>query len=365
MALQGDLSSFALPDVLRLLAGTAKTGRLVVESARASGEIWLREGRLVGGSVTSAPHAEDAADLVFELLRFDGGSFLFDDGEQLVDGTEPVDVTESLAAAEQLVAEWTEVEAVVPSLRSWVTLSPQLEEDVIVTPDQWKVLASLGAGSTAHEVGDRLELTDLAASRQVKALVEAGLVEIGAAREVEVEVEAAPAADDAPEDVSFDPDAIFTDAPREVLSVNDAYARDLALLSAEDGPVVLESSDDAHLPEPLPGEGTSFLGDLGTIAVDGRSFDAMHADAAPGPSEEAPPAVADTWSSYGAFGDGAADPATPATSGWGDIADEPFADAGEALPDTSPLADAGAAHGGSREDDDRGSLLKFLSTVKP
>lgn len=42
MALQGDLDSFALPDVLRLLSTTTKGGRLAVASRIGSGEVWLR-----------------------------------------------------------------------------------------------------------------------------------------------------------------------------------------------------------------------------------------------------------------------------------------------------------------------------------
>ena len=49
MALQGTLDTFALPDVLRLLASTRKTGRLRITADRGSGSIWLD-----GGSVVAA-----------------------------------------------------------------------------------------------------------------------------------------------------------------------------------------------------------------------------------------------------------------------------------------------------------------------
>ena len=41
MALQGTLETFALPDVLRLLASTHKTGRLRLTGAAGSGSLWL------------------------------------------------------------------------------------------------------------------------------------------------------------------------------------------------------------------------------------------------------------------------------------------------------------------------------------
>ena len=63
MALQGDLSSFALPDVLRLLASTGKSGCLEVSTSPGTGEIWMYEGRIVGGAVSSASHAVEPADV--------------------------------------------------------------------------------------------------------------------------------------------------------------------------------------------------------------------------------------------------------------------------------------------------------------
>lgn len=49
MALQGTLDTFALADVLRLLANTHKSGRLELAGDRGHGRVWLGEGQLVGG----------------------------------------------------------------------------------------------------------------------------------------------------------------------------------------------------------------------------------------------------------------------------------------------------------------------------
>lgn len=385
MALQGDLSSFALPDVLRLLAGTAKSGRLVVQGDHGSGEVWLRDGDLVGGSATTSPHASQPADVLLELLRFDGGSFSFDGNDQLVDGTEPANVEEAIRAAESLAAEWAEVEAVVPSLAAWLNLVPEVDGEVTVTPKQWKVLASVGSGRTVASLGDHFELTDLAVSRRVKALVEAGLIQVGEAPEVAaapavVEPEAfdatVPFDATAPFDatVPFDAPAAFGaevdagagEVDADATSANEAYARDLALLSAEDGPVVLESSDDAHLPEPLPGEGTSFVGDLGGLGtVDGRSFEAIEAEAAAAapPMGGAEVHDAGSWSSYGSL----AAEATPLAEvpSWDQAPEAPTEGRGWDAPANEEGALDAPAADPAAEDDDRGSLLKFLSSVKP
>lgn len=353
MALQGDLDSFALPDVLRLLAGTGKTGRLAVTSGPGQGEIWLRDGDVVGGSVTSSPHAVCPEDLLFELLRFDGGSFVFDDSEQLVEAGEHATVDDAIATAEALMAEWAEVEAVVPSVHSWVSLAPEIQGDhVTVSAEQWKLLASLAAGSTVRGMGDCLEVTDLVASRRVKALVEAGLVDLGDAPEHHAPVTGPETTPD-----RADPSVeIGTGAGMEPVHA------DLAILSAEEGPVIIETSDDAHLPEPLPSEGTSFAGETGSLgAVDGRTFEAEAAAMAP-VLIEAPPEPS-TWSSYGSFGepDRSAPIDDSAPSG---LPEAGLPDAG--LPDgPAPEAAADDEPAPDKATDDRGPLLKFLSSVKP
>ncbi|HEX2575492.1 MAG TPA: DUF4388 domain-containing protein [Aquihabitans sp.] len=363
MALQGDLASFALPDVLRLLAGTGKTGRLAVASRTGSGEIWVLDGELVGGTATTSPHAERPADVVFELLRGEGGSFVFDDGEQLVEGGERSSVADALQAAEALVAEWAEVEAVVPSMDASVTFAPEIDGDeVTLAADQWAVLAALGAGTSVRGLGAQLEVTDLVASRRVKDLVERGLVVLGEpiAETADVDVESY--------EVSFDEPFDHGDAT----PLAGGHVRDLALLSAEDGPVVLESRDDALLPEPLPGEGTSFAGELhASGAVDGRSDDAA---AAVDPTFDAEPAPS-SWGGHEPFGgptDAAAAPGWDAPSFDAPSFDAPPAEATYASPvaeaEGEHVAEAGEHDGEGAADadgDDRGSLLKFLSSVKP
>lgn len=365
MALQGDLSSFALPDVLRLLAGTAKTGRLGVSASQGSGEVWLCEGDLVGGSVTTSQHAKRAADVVFELLRFDEGSFLFDDGEEPQEPGEASGVDEAISAAQALLVEWTEVEAVVPSMSSWVALVTELEgTEVTVTAPQWKLLAALGGGATVRALGNRFEITDLKISRRVKGLVEVGLVVLG-------------------EPVDDQEDARFDDGRAESLA--DALAGDLALLSAEAGPVVMESHKDALLPEPLPGEGTTFAGDINALGtVDGRTFESIEAEAAlaAGPTPSWMPSA--TVDASGVEADRVAsdsemsplpadeDSADDFAAAWAAEAvssepaadDEIFDEVADVVETEAEIAPEGEAEPAAKAGD-RGSLLKFLSSVKP
>lgn len=311
MALQGDLSSFALPDVLHLLAGTAKSGRLAVTSAAADGELWFHGGGLTGGTVSTGHRSEGTAEVIMEMLRFEGGSFSFDDVTHPADGeAEPVD--EVLRDAEELVAEWLEVEAVVPSLATWLTLAPSMATEVTIGVDQWRAVAAIGGGSTVEALADNCVLSDLAASRIAKELAEAGLVAIDAPRTSEVTP-------------TQDPTAFEADHPGprvedgEATSEWSGQADDLALLRGNDAPVVLDQGDGRMLPEPLPDEvdaaHVAHAADSLAGFVHGRSFEAIEEEA----------------SQLASAPEG----------------DEP------ASQETAPAAD------------ERGSLVRFLSTVEP
>lgn len=205
MALQGSIDTFALDDVLRLVASTAKTGRLSLRGTRGQGELVVLDGRLLDGSVTTDHRVGDLYELVFELLRFEDGDFEFDaehvDG---IDGVEPAEVEDVLNGAAELLAEWREIERVVPSGRAAVRLLAEGPGGTVkVEPAQWRVVAAVGSGASVHDVADQLDASNLAIGRLLRSLVEAGLVGIDEIEEalvpepvvepeveVEVEVEA-------------------------------------------------------------------------------------------------------------------------------------------------------------------------------
>ena len=180
MALQGTIETFALPDVLRLLATTKKSGRLRLSGSRGSGSVWLDAGSIVASEASGHPHADTATDVVFELLRFTDGDFVFNDTELAAAPDAPDDVETVLAAAEAQLEEWETVAAVVPSVDLWVSLAAEAPDDeVIVTRDEWSSLVTIGGGTTVAAIGDVLSLPELPLCRKVKELVERGLVELG------------------------------------------------------------------------------------------------------------------------------------------------------------------------------------------
>lgn len=179
MALQGTLDTFELTDVLRLLAATRKTGRLRVSAGRTSGSVWLDGGGIVAAGATGSRAADGLVGTLFELLRRRDGSFVFEPDVTTPDAGAPVDVEEVLGAADRLVEEWRTVEAVVGSLDVAVRLSAALPRpEVVVDADRWRICVDVGGGVALRELAERRAWSELDACREVKALVDVGLVEV-------------------------------------------------------------------------------------------------------------------------------------------------------------------------------------------
>lgn len=182
MALQGTLDTFALPDVLRLLASTKKTGRLRVSGGRGTGSVWVDAGTVVSTEATGTTTAERPVDVIFELLRYRDGSFTFESDKAAPYPDVSSDVEPLLIEAEQLLSEWRSIESVVPSLDHWVSLVAELPRpDVVVDAERWRAIVAVGSGASVRRVGDALGLGEVPVSRQVKDLVELGLVTVGTA----------------------------------------------------------------------------------------------------------------------------------------------------------------------------------------
>ena len=203
MSLQGSLDTFALPDVLVLLASTNKTGELHIAGNRGPGGprtgdlqglLWLEKGKLVGFDVAKA---EDAANAVFELLRLSEGSFSFMAGSA-PKPQPPLDIEPVLTEAQAYLREWQEIERVVPSLAAWVALAPEAPAaHVSMRAEQWRLVVAIGGGCDVARIVAHLAQGELGGCRAIKELAEAGLVTVGAHTEQIVDV-AAPAAEEPP-----------------------------------------------------------------------------------------------------------------------------------------------------------------------
>jgi len=165
---------------MRLLASTSKTGRLRVTGQRGSGSVWLDDGAVTMAELVADPIPDSSnAEVMFALLRLETGSFTFEDDVTVAaDGlSEPMEL--ALSTAESMLAEWREIESVVPSMDVWVALRDELDgPDVMVDADRWRGIAAIGTGSAVVDMARKLNLHEVDACRLAKELIELGLAEL-------------------------------------------------------------------------------------------------------------------------------------------------------------------------------------------
>lgn len=230
MALQGTIDTFELTEVVRLLAAGSKTGVLRLDGNRGTGGVWVKDGKVTAVAVDHAPHAEDLAEAMFELLRFDDGSFTFEPGPEVDDPGTPGDIDDVLTEAEAKLAEWREIERVVPTTRATVSLRPELSRaDVVLDKARWRLVAAIGGGATVATVGDVLGLGELPISRAVKDLVELGVVELDASAVAE------------PEPLPTRGPVVEAESVLDRFAVADAEPADLPLLGDQPDPEAVET----------------------------------------------------------------------------------------------------------------------------
>lgn len=180
MALQGSIDTFALDDVLRLVASTSKSGRLTLRGSTGEGELVVRDGYVLGGSVSTDERTHAPHELVFELLRLDDGEFVFESYD--VDdyaGAEPADVALVLESASELLVEWRDIEAVIPGRDAIVGLAAVGPDGTVkIDPGQWQMIATIAAGAQVSELARLLDSSTLDTGRVLRSLVELGLISV-------------------------------------------------------------------------------------------------------------------------------------------------------------------------------------------
>ncbi|MEE9417429.1 MAG: DUF4388 domain-containing protein, partial [Acidimicrobiales bacterium] len=257
MALQGTIDTFALPDVLRLLASSEKTGKLELMGDRGSGTIWVKEGAIVATDLDLGAHpstgSSDITEGLFQVLRFVEGDFTFLADLVPADAQDPADVEEALASSTAMLAELEAIEENVPGIECWMTLCSDIDnESVTLSRDQWRVLASIGAGTSVANLATSFELGELESLRRANDLVSQGVAEVGTNPELVV-----------PEAVEVAESGEAAAAQAEILAVEvdvEPEAQPLDPFAVADAVIEPEA-------DPLPEPAQSVVGDpfAGTI----------------------------------------------------------------------------------------------------
>jgi hypothetical protein len=182
------LATLDLPALLGVLAVRGKSGELRVTGDRTmglartpslQGSLWLDSGGLAAADVCGVT---DLVDAVVEVLRLADGTFVFEPGPAM-GSDRAADVSEVLSEALVRLAEWREIERLVPSRQAWLELNPDAPgHHVTMRADQWRLVVAVGGGQPVEGIIARLAQGELAGCRAIKEVVEFGLVTVGTGR---------------------------------------------------------------------------------------------------------------------------------------------------------------------------------------
>jgi hypothetical protein len=224
MSLTGALEAFPLPEVLRLLARSQKSGTLRIDGADLQGRIYLSDGSLtyattrreedmaddlVGAGLIDSQDwvlverrekdvvdvlnehatkeqltallADQIADVIFRLMRRTDGDFEFSEsvGPRYNTGVS-IDIDACIVEAEQRNIQWAEIEQVIPAITFHLRMVPDLADrnDVSLPAATWRILAALHGEGSIEEVARRLGMTDFAVGQVMAELTRDDLLEI-------------------------------------------------------------------------------------------------------------------------------------------------------------------------------------------
>lgn len=179
--LSGSLRDFPLAEVIALLTAGKKTGVLKVEGTAGGGVITFSEGQIVHhADQGQGDGTESLVDTLVRLARTPKGVFAFQAGVASVATHEARhDAATVLSQLNERLLVWSEVEASIGSTHDEYVVSrvPDEEAQIELLGVDWNVLASLGAGASAHDIAERFELDEFEVAEAFGRYLEAGLIE--------------------------------------------------------------------------------------------------------------------------------------------------------------------------------------------
>jgi uncharacterized protein DUF4388 len=162
-------------DIEQALADQASMGGL-----RRLGEILIDKGLIEKVQLESIVR-QQIEDTIFEILRWEGGSFFFEVGVTTDEdiGLE-VSVENLVMEGARRFREWHQITRRVPSLESVPHLTKSSGEpvEVALTPEEWAFLSHIDGRSTVRTLASTCGFTDMEAARCVFGLITTGLLDL-------------------------------------------------------------------------------------------------------------------------------------------------------------------------------------------
>jgi hypothetical protein len=179
-AMQGKLEEVPLPDLVQMVTSARKSGVLVLKRDEEEARIDLREGRLSGCRLSSAPAVTDRKAF-WRLLAWERGSFeLVPPLDPLPPATADEDVPALLMEGIRQLDEWREQSSRLPRLEVKVEVAVPLEPKLRdLAPGELDVLQAVLPGGTIQSILDRAPEPDVDLAKTIGQLIERGYLRVG------------------------------------------------------------------------------------------------------------------------------------------------------------------------------------------
>ncbi|UCC62181.1 MAG: DUF4388 domain-containing protein [Anaerolineae bacterium] len=198
MLLSGDLRSFHLPDLIRLLASGGHTGTLSVTDGRALRRVTFQGGKPVcatsewvggpperaGGEDFVVPPSDVAIaqprilNDIYDLFRWEEGEFSFDQGMGASTECIPLnlDIDNFILGGTRWVDNWEAIQKLVPSTDTIFEVQSQPAEGLELTSIEGQVLASVDGIKDVAAIATQNDLTVFETSKILYCLTAVGLL---------------------------------------------------------------------------------------------------------------------------------------------------------------------------------------------
>ncbi len=221
MALTGNIEVFPLPEVLRLLARSGKTGCLHIAASSVDGRMYMRDGSITLATVSSdtefldqfsssglveaqrvdtrgeglnltdvLSHGSSPEDLsgfihehlveaVYRIRKPGSGNFEFlVDASPRFETGQSFDVESAVVDADRRAADWADIEQTISDMNLPVRMVRSLREpEVSISAPTWRVLAALEGGASVSEIARMLGTTQFKTAREIAGLMRSSLIE--------------------------------------------------------------------------------------------------------------------------------------------------------------------------------------------
>jgi hypothetical protein len=186
MPLHGTFDVLDFSEVLDVLASHNMSGRLHVRGRSFAANLFFADGYIVGADQSEHQVAAVAGDvgqrvqeICFELLETDRGNFEFHPARSSTPGVANIDVKDALAQARQRIAEWQELQVLIPSLDVQPRLVTELDPgQVTLDREQWRVLTAVDGRRNLRSIGRALNMSDFEVCRAMRELLSAKVIEL-------------------------------------------------------------------------------------------------------------------------------------------------------------------------------------------